>query len=91
MATAPEIDGEMAEAIREAIRYMASVCDGAMSKDGQGFNKVDTGFGHVLATAGLEDPDSLEAAYWILRRYPGQVRGSWGILWGERSMQLAAS
>jgi hypothetical protein len=35
--------------IAEALLYLAGRCDGAVSKDGQGFNGRDAEFGHSLA------------------------------------------
>jgi hypothetical protein len=51
---------------------MASVCDGAIAKDFQGFNKPDTMRGHLLALAGLQAENELRAAEYILLRYPRQ-------------------
>lgn len=35
--------------LEQAILYLAGRCDGAMTRDGAGFNGADTGFGHWLA------------------------------------------
>lgn len=64
---------ERIDSIRKNIKYMASVCDGAIAKDFQGFNKPDSYMGHVLATAGLTEENELRAAEYILLRYPRQV------------------
>lgn len=69
----PVPSAAQAEQIQGAVRYLAGVCDGAIMRDGQGFNKADTGLGHVLALAGLDQPDALQAAWYIVRRYRRQV------------------
>lgn len=66
------ITPQRADEIRKGIRFMASVCDGAIAKDFQGFNKPDTMRGHLLALAGLQAENELRAAEYILLRYPRQ-------------------
>jgi hypothetical protein len=66
------ITPELADEIRNGIRFMASVCDGAIAKDNVGFNKCDTGRGKILAAAGLQVENELRAAWYILLRYPRQ-------------------
>jgi SWI/SNF-related matrix-associated actin-dependent regulator 1 of chromatin subfamily A len=68
----PIITPTLADEIRKGIRFMASVCDGAVAKDFQGFNRPDTMRGHLLALAGLNDVNELLAAWHILKRYPRQ-------------------
>jgi SWI/SNF-related matrix-associated actin-dependent regulator of chromatin subfamily A-like protein 1 len=58
--------------IRDGIKALASVCDGAIARDNQGFNKPDAYTGKVLSLAGLEDESELRAAEYILMRYPRQ-------------------
>ena len=53
------VSDEYREWILRAARVLAAVCDGAVSKDGQGFNGADTGFGHWLATLDSVADDSL--------------------------------
>jgi SWI/SNF-related matrix-associated actin-dependent regulator of chromatin subfamily A-like protein 1 len=45
------IGAEQVEAIHEGLRCLASMCDGARSIDGTGFNKIDTNIGKSLAKA----------------------------------------
>jgi SWI/SNF-related matrix-associated actin-dependent regulator 1 of chromatin subfamily A len=59
--------------IRTGIAYMSSICDGAISRDNQGFNKSDTGLGKILATTGLMTVEELRCSELILLRYPRQV------------------
>ena len=64
---------ERSEAVRRAFKYMLSVCDGAQAKDFQGFNKPDAVVAHCILHSGLEEPDELNAAYWMLTRYHRQL------------------
>jgi hypothetical protein len=40
---------KQAKAVVRAIIFLADRCDGARDLDGQGFNKLDTEFGHRMA------------------------------------------
>ena len=44
-----ELTTEQREAVHEALKRLAGVCDGAFQLDGQGFNRLDASFGHDLA------------------------------------------
>lgn len=60
--------------IHDAVIELASVCDGAQAKDGQGFNGTDTHFGHVLAATAPHWSPKMEAiAYKMLAKYRGQL------------------
>jgi SWI/SNF-related matrix-associated actin-dependent regulator 1 of chromatin subfamily A len=69
----------------EAFGFLLGCCDGAVTQDGQGFNKPDAAIAHGALAAGLHDADQddglVELAYLMLRRYPGQVKGRWPVLW----------
>lgn len=67
-------------AVKDAFKYMLSVCDGAHAKDGQGFNKPDAGVARYLVWAGLENQTELEAAYYMLTRYHRQLSDKWPAL-----------
>jgi SWI/SNF-related matrix-associated actin-dependent regulator 1 of chromatin subfamily A len=60
--------------VHASLRFLAGRCDGASEEDGMGFNKMDTGIGHLLA-----DLDSLsprQAAYGLMivkKYYKNQV------------------
>jgi len=41
--------------IKDAIDYLASVCDGAAEDDGSGFNKFDARLGQSLASRSMEN------------------------------------
>lgn len=64
-------------AVKDSFKYMLSVCDGAHSKDGQGFSKPDAGVARYLVVAGLETQTELEAAYYMLTRYHRQLSDKW--------------
>ena len=49
VAGVDELTNEQREAVHEALKRLAGVCDGALQLDGQGFNRLDTSFGHDLA------------------------------------------
>ena len=40
---------DVVQIVKQSIKELAGLCDFASSKDGQGFNKEDTGFGHSIA------------------------------------------
>lgn len=67
-------------AVKDGFKYMLSVCDGAHSKDGQGFSKPDAGVARYLVWAGLETQTELEAAYYMLTRYHRQLSDKWPLL-----------
>jgi hypothetical protein len=73
--TEKPITPERADQIRGAIRYLASVCDGAQTLDGRGFNKPDAARGHILALAGLQTESELRAAEYVIWKYRGQIEG----------------
>ena len=71
------------------MRVMDCACDGAILRDGEGFNKADTYLGKTMARTGLETEGELLAAWYILRNYPRQLAGSFPILFGKAG-QMAA-
>lgn len=71
---------ERVEAVKDAFSYMLSVCDGAFSRDAQGFNKPDASVARYLVWAGLENQQEIEAAYYMLTRYHRQLSGRYPIL-----------
>tara|TARA_X000000950_G_scaffold256768_1_gene322461 strand:- start:5918 stop:8032 length:2115 start_codon:yes stop_codon:yes gene_type:complete len=60
--------------VPHAVAYMQSVCDGAFSEDGQGFNKPDAAIMHTITTSQLlsNDEDLIRFCWWTLRKYKGQ-------------------
>lgn len=78
------------DAVRDAFKFMLSVCDGAVTWDNQGFNKPDSAVAHWLLTAGLETNQEVEAAYYMLTRYHRQLGGKYPILFNLTSDDKAA-
>jgi SWI/SNF-related matrix-associated actin-dependent regulator of chromatin subfamily A-like protein 1 len=48
-AVYPKASPEARKLITDGIRCLSNMCDGAVMQDESGFNRLDTGFGHVLA------------------------------------------
>jgi SWI/SNF-related matrix-associated actin-dependent regulator 1 of chromatin subfamily A len=71
---------ERIESVRQAFLFMLGRCDGAVERDGQGFNKPDAAVAHCLLTAGLETDQELEAGFMILSRYHRQLKDRFPII-----------
>lgn len=67
------IDSDTTVAIHNAIKFLASRCDGAFSEDSAGFNKLDTQFGHDLANRYKLTPKQALAAQKLVRKYRRQL------------------
>lgn len=63
----------MGAMLQEAIQALSSLCDGASTHDGQGFNKFDAAFGHSLAEHNRWTYKQARAAHVLLRKYKGQL------------------
>lgn len=61
------------EQIYKAICQLAMACDGASSKDGQGFNKTDAFFGHSLAKQARWSEKQYYFASKMLQKYKKQI------------------
>lgn len=61
------------ELAQQAVRYLAGQCDGAITIDGVGFNRVDSKFGKSLATQEHWTIKQTEAAIKMLKTYKGQL------------------
>jgi len=61
--------------LKEAIDFLAARCDGATSKDHQGFNGGDAYMGHILAQKPYENwsPKMRYIAYKMLKKYRSQL------------------
>jgi SWI/SNF-related matrix-associated actin-dependent regulator of chromatin subfamily A-like protein 1 len=70
----PEFTPVLIQSIKDNLAKMLGVCDGAQERDNVGFNKPDALLSRWLYAAGLDEPETLEAAYLMLCRYPRQVR-----------------
>lgn len=68
---------EKAEAYRAVVHYalrlLAGVCDGAASLDGQGFNRLDTNFGHSLTHREKLTDKQVAAAVRMMVKYRRQL------------------
>jgi len=58
---------------REAIAYLASVCDGAVLRDGRGFSDQHVGLGHDLAQRRRWGRRHRRSALKLIRYYRGQL------------------
>ncbi len=63
-------------AIPDAVRYLASVCDGAVKRDGLGFASDHVAYGHWLARLPLDHwgPDEYRHGRTIVTLYRKQLR-----------------
>ena len=59
----------------QAVRYLASVCDGAVKRDGLGFRSDHVAYGHWLARLPIDQwgPDEYRHGRTIARVYRGQL------------------
>lgn len=69
-----EFSPELTQSIKDAFDAMLAVCDGAIMRDGQGFNKPDAMLSRWLYAAGFDNVKTLTAGYMMLARYPKQVK-----------------
>ncbi len=63
----------MKMSIQEAVRYLATRCDGAAQIDGMGFNKFDAGFGRSLAQQQHWTDRQMDAAIKMMKKYKNQL------------------
>lgn len=72
----PKLTPKRKQMIREALEYMASRCDGAISKDGQGFAKNDAHVAHWIYATGMKQDDDItyRVLERILSRYHRQLK-----------------
>ncbi len=61
--------------VDEAVRYLASVCDGAIKRDGHGFCSDHVAYGHWLAQLPIAEwgPDELRHGRTIVLVYREQL------------------
>jgi SNF2 family DNA or RNA helicase len=59
--------------IHSAVKILASMCDGAMSEDGMGFNKFDAHLGKKFAALERLTPGQALYSYKMIRKYRGQL------------------
>ena len=78
----PELTTGRKSMLRDALDYMISVCDGAVERDGMGFNKPDA---HIARWVGYCLRDEDEVSYRVLERilvrYRRQLKGKFKQIW----------
>lgn len=67
------ITTEQKQAAHQGLKMLAGVCDGAMSEDGRGFNKMDTHFGKSLAMKDELTDRQAVFAIRLVNKYRGQL------------------
>jgi len=76
LAALPDIPEAEITEIHEQLRYLASVCDGALEQDRAGFNKVDTHIGKSLAAAPHLTQKQARLGRILVRKYHGQLESA---------------
>jgi hypothetical protein len=69
----PVVSAEIKAAALSGLRQLAGMCDGAVQKDGCGFNRNDSVFGHKLAGLAELSDGQAHFACRMLRKYHGQL------------------
>lgn len=79
----PELTPVRKNMIREALDYMVARCDGAVERDGVGFNKPDAAIAHWIYRTGLHKDDMItyRVTERILSRYYRQLGGKFDSIW----------
>lgn len=79
----PELTTGRKAMLREALDYMVGRCDGAIERDGMGFNRPDAFIGHWLYATGLREDDDMafRVLERILVRYRRQLKGQFEEIW----------
>ena len=57
------------------LRFLAGMCDGALKRDGSGFNRYDTRIGHELAVQETLTPKQAALGHRLVQKYHGQLSG----------------
>jgi len=79
----------MYEELRNAMSSLLSVCDGAIEKDGQGYNGMDARFARSLHIQENWTPSQAVAIHKLLRKYTKQLNG-FGIVYEDIPVPEAA-
>lgn len=79
----PDLTTDRKDMLRAALDYMTSMCDGAVLKDGKGFNRPDACIGHWMQATGLrdEDEEAFRVLECILYRYKRQLGNKFDEIW----------
>jgi len=80
----PEIPLETKQLISYALSLIADRCNGARTRDGEGFNRDDAEFGLEMADKNFEEWSYLETReiWLILRKYERQLQEE-GLSWKD--------
>lgn len=79
-AEAVKLSGVQIRRIHTDLRYLASVCDGAVTQDGMGFNRVDTIIGRSLAASASLTPKQAALGKKLTKKYAKQLKSARGEL-----------
>lgn len=66
---------ETVQIVRNSIEELASMCDYASSKDGAGFDKTDSGFGHSVIKQAKWSKKQIRHSAKLVIKYRGQLGG----------------
>lgn len=69
----PVYSDEVKNEVHRRLKVLAGMCDGACDLDGQGFNRLDTAFGHSLANASKLSNRQCHYAIQMLKKYKSQI------------------
>jgi hypothetical protein len=81
---APKMSKKVRKDLASAWSMMLGMCDGAKTKDGIGFNKPDASVAHWTMRV-LDDEAALELAWLMLRKYDGQLSGTFPSLYPKHA------
>jgi SWI/SNF-related matrix-associated actin-dependent regulator 1 of chromatin subfamily A len=70
--TADDLTADVREQLVDCFEFMLGRCDGAVKKDGAGFNKPDAAVASMAAMFSFDDDDSLLALWGLLGKYRRQ-------------------
>ena len=73
---APTMQPDRIAAVHACLRMLAGVCDGALKRDGAGFNGCDAGIGHSLAMRDGITPKQAVLGLKLVRKYKRQIGGT---------------
>src|SRR5438105_404000 len=88
MATTTVQAGAHTQVVLDALRWLDAHCDGAVEKDGRGFNKPDSFRGKQLASRPFLNSEEAAEALGLLHKYVGQLALG-GIVLPEANRVLA--
>lgn len=70
----PKLSEKIIQGIQVSLRYLAGICDGAVSNDGHGFNGFDAAIGHRLARVERLTQRQASLGKKVLKKYKKQIR-----------------